>query len=412
MTFVSVCIPTRDDAPFLASAVASALAQDVPDLEVLVHDDASTDATPRVLAAFDDRRLRVLRHERAQGVAGNRNSCLAQARGCYVAWLDGDDAYLPGTLRRRLDLLEAHPEVALVHGGFEVVDEGDRRLPPWPAPFAGDTIQPGPVAFRELLASNTITTSTVVARRSAHEAAGPFSTSVGRSSTDWDLWLRIALRGDIAYTAAPVARYRQHEGTISRETAGSGERLRCDVRVAQRVLHEERRRIRDPREAAAAAHAALAAKALVHAGDLYTAGHRLQALRAIALAARLAPRAAGPGALRLLSATARGDDYGCYRITKRLLSELAEGIGPTRYASRLRAEAATEPLYEAVLARVARRIRRETPRRASVATVAKWDPTLLWLSGRRGVQFPDRRQLPDGYPRDDDGVIAHLELLR
>jgi hypothetical protein len=412
MTRVSVCIPTRDQASFLAAAVKSALAQDVEGLEVLVHDDSSTDATPEILAGFADARLRVLRHREPIGVAANRNSCLEQARGRYVAWLDSDDVYLPGSLARRLDVLDSSPRVGLVHGGFEVIDEHDRALQAWSTPFEQDTVQPGPNAFRDLIASNSITTSTVVVRRSAQDAAGLFSTSIGASSTDWDMWLRIALRADIAYTARPVARYRQHEQTISRATSSSGERLRCDIRVAEHVLQHEGRRIREPREAARSARAALAAKALLLAGDLYTAGRRGDAVRAVALAMRLAPRTAGMRAVRLLLATARGDDYGCYRTTKDLLAGLAEQVGPTRYGAKLRAAASTDVLYEAVLARAAQRVRRLTPRDAEVATVTKWDPTLLWLSRRRGVQFPDRRQMPDGYPRDAAAVIAHLELLR
>jgi hypothetical protein len=226
------------------------------------------------------------------------------------------------------------------------------------------------------------------------------------------MWLRIALRADVAYTAAPVARYRQHQRTISHTTSASGERLRSDVEVARRVLHDERRRIPDRRAAATSARAALAGKALTHAGDLYTAGRRRDALRAILLAARLAPRAAGLRAVPLLAATLLGDDHGCYRTTKALLSALAEQVGPTRFGQRLCDAAATDPLYEELLTRVARRVCQVTSRKASIATATKWDPTLLWLTGRRGLQFPDRRQMPDGYPRDDEAVIAHLELLR
>jgi hypothetical protein len=226
------------------------------------------------------------------------------------------------------------------------------------------------------------------------------------------MWLRIALRSDIAYTARPVARYRQHAQTISHVTSSSGERLRCDVRVAEGVLHDERRLIREPRDAALIARASLAAKALAHAGDLYTAGRRGAAFRAVLLAARLAPRTAGPGAARLLLATLRGDDYGCYRASRRLLRALGEQLGPTRHGSRVLSAASVDPVYEQTLVRVAGRVRRLTPRDAQVATVTKWDPTLLWLSHRHGVQFPDRRQMPDGYPRDAAAVIAHLEHLR
>jgi hypothetical protein len=47
-----------------------------------------------------------------------------------------------------------------------------------------------------------------------------------------------------------------------------------------------------------------------------------------------------------------------------------------------------------------------------VAVIDKWDPTLLSLARRRGAHFPDRRHMPDGYPRDSAAAVAHLELLR
>jgi glycosyltransferase involved in cell wall biosynthesis len=412
VTLVTVCIPTRNQAPYLADAVRSALTQDVDELEVVVHDDASTDETPAVLEGVRDPRLRVLRHVQPRGIAANRNSCLADARGRYVAWLDSDDVLLPGSLKRRLDLLESQPSVGLVHGAVELIDETNRLLPPWPALFENDTVQPGAVAFRDLLESNTITTSTVVVRNSVQADVGGFSTHTGRTSSDWEMWMRLALRADVAYIAAPLARYRQHGGSITSNAQRTGERLRCDAKVTQQILRTERRRIMSPREAERTARISLAAKALTQAGDLYTAGQRREAARLIVLAARLAPRTAGVDAARLLFATMRGDDYGSYRATRHVLGALAAQLGPSRLGLRLGAAASSEKSYEELVARVAHRVRRLTPRSAEVATATKWDPTVLWLSRRRGVQFPDRRQMPDGYPREDDGVIAHLELLR
>ena len=124
---VSVCIPTRNQAAYLDAAVRSALAQDVVGMEVLVHDDASDDDTARVLAAIRDPRLRVHRHPRPLGIAGNRNSLAEAAAGAAIAWLDSDDVYLPGTLAPRLAVLEHRAGVALVHGGFEMLFQGARQ---------------------------------------------------------------------------------------------------------------------------------------------------------------------------------------------------------------------------------------------------------------------------------------------
>src|SRR3954454_12535497 len=134
---VSVCIPTRNQSRFLRAAIESALAQDVGDLEVLVHDDASDDATADVLGRCTDPRVRVLRHHRPLGVAANRNSLLDRARGRYIAWLDSDDVYLPASLGRRLRMLESQPGIGLVHGGFDVIDSNDRPLRRWPQAYPG-----------------------------------------------------------------------------------------------------------------------------------------------------------------------------------------------------------------------------------------------------------------------------------
>jgi glycosyltransferase involved in cell wall biosynthesis len=412
MTLVSVCIPTRNQARFLATAVQSALAQQVEDLEVVVHDDASTDETAAVLADLHDPRLRVARHAKPLGIAASRNALLEDARGEYIAWLDSDDRYTDGSLARRVSLLRDNPRVGLVHGAFELIDDRDRPLRSWPAVHDADTLQRGEVAFRELLQSNTITTSTVVARRSAHEAAGPFSEEVGRTSSDRDMWLRIALRADVAYTANVVASYRQHADSISGPALADGERLRCDIAVTRHVLRHERRRIPDLRGAELLARHSLAAKAIGRVGELQTAGHRRDAAAAVLVALRLAPRAVGLDGPKLLVAALRGDDYGSYRTTKRINRRLGERLGEGRVGERLRAQAAGDPLYERTVIRAARQIRRLTARDAQVATVTKWDPTLLRLSRRNGVQFPDRRQMPNGYPRSGAEVVAHLQLLR
>jgi GT2 family glycosyltransferase len=434
---VSVCVPARDAQQFLGEALASALAQDVA-LELLVCDDGSRDATLAMAerCAARDPRVRVLRHARPRGVVVARNALLRAARGRYVAWLDADDAYLPGALAAQVAVLEAGPAIALVHGAAQIVDQDGRELPPWRRPFGHDTVEPGERAFGELLLSNELTTSTVVARRSALVAAGGF-VAVGPSSSDWDMWLRLALRGAVAYRATPVARYRQHAASISHATSASGARLRCDARVVRRVLRIEHAQIASLRPCALTrgrevqwsvvlrtldrrARTALAAKALLHAGDLQTRGERRAALRALALVARMRPdlalppraggRAAGLAALAL--AIARGDDYGAHALSTTLLDRLAGTLVGSRYGASLAARAATDPDWNATLARIAGAVRAVTPPDAVLGTVTKWDPTLLRLSGRRGRNFPDRATLPDGYPADDATALAHLEDQR
>ncbi len=312
-------------------------------------------------------------------------------------------------MRRQIDVLDAHPEVALVHAGHAVVDADGRELPAWPPPFATDAIEPSAVAFRQLLASNEIVTSTVVVRRTAHDDAGPFTPAIGPSSTDWEMWLRLALRGAVAFVSEPAARYRQHPNSISRSTSASGERLRCNVRVVKRILRAEAARIPDAIAVADMAHAALAAKALLHAGDAYTSGHVPEAMDAAALAQELWP---ATSARELRAAMRRRDVAGARSLTRTALRGLGRELAGTRFGAKLVAAVAADDAWDAELARAGATVARVTPADAVIAAIAKWDPALVAHSGRAGCNFPDRELDPNGYPRDSVAAADHLEALR
>jgi succinoglycan biosynthesis protein ExoO len=101
---VSVIIPAYNAAAHLRRAVDSALAQTMADLEIIVVDDASTDATLEIAGriAAQDSRVRVLHNERNSGPSVSRNRAIAAARGEWIAILDADDSWFPERLERML----------------------------------------------------------------------------------------------------------------------------------------------------------------------------------------------------------------------------------------------------------------------------------------------------------------------
>jgi glycosyltransferase involved in cell wall biosynthesis len=105
-------LPTYNRLPTLPRAVASVLAQDMADFELIVVDDGSYDGTGVWLAAQTDPRLRVIAPGRNQGVSVARNLGLQAARAPVVAFLDSDDVYRPNRLSVPLGVLEAEPDVA------------------------------------------------------------------------------------------------------------------------------------------------------------------------------------------------------------------------------------------------------------------------------------------------------------
>src|SRR5213592_4830183 len=101
---VSVVIPTHSRWDLLSTAaLPAALAQEAVVLEIVIVDDGSTDSTAERLAEITDTRVRVIRHERARGVAQARNAGIGAARGTWIALLDDDDLWAPDKLRTQLD---------------------------------------------------------------------------------------------------------------------------------------------------------------------------------------------------------------------------------------------------------------------------------------------------------------------
>jgi GT2 family glycosyltransferase len=411
---VSICIPTYNRARYLAEALTSALAQAHAHFEVIVSDDASTDDTRGVVAAFGDARIRYRSSDRRMGIAANRNRCVELARGRYIAWLDSDDVLAPDMLARQCSVLDARPDVGMVHGAFRVMDEDGRRLPDWPLPHDHDTSTDGAEAFRELAICNFIATPTVVMRRECLERAGRFEPAIGAASTDWDMWLRMSLRGNIAYTAEPAATIRYHERSVSAATRSNGERLRCELAVLRHVFGNDRSLIPgDVSGLAAKAHAALAARALLESGDAFTAGRRSLAARTLFFAVRAYPPLARDLRLwQLLVGTLAGAEYTTYVKSRGLLQRLSRMLEGSRFGRTLGRRARVDPSWQHELRMIAASVRRLVPARARLAVIDKYDPTILHLSRRSGWHFPDRTLLPDGYPRDGAAAIRHLQQLQ
>ena len=407
---ISVCMPTFNQARYLPEAVDSVLHQTWKDFELIVFDDASSDDTALVIRRFSDERIRYFRQNRNVGIARNRNDCLAVATGRYIAWLDSDDSYHLEMLARQSAVLDARDQVGLIYGAFDVMDASGQQLPAWPLPFSSDIVEKSAEAFAELSLCNYITTATVMVRRSSHDRAGLFAAEIGRSSTDWDMWLRIALDCDVAYTAFPVARYRQHGDSISSLTSKNSERLQCDERVLNHIFtkraasaqHLERR-----------AKAALAARFFLYAGERFAMGDRSEATQAASHALAIAgwlnqtPMAAG-----FLKALSAGNEYEHYRRSRALLGRLHDEFQGSRFAKKIAKYITHDPQRQKTLADIARSVRRVVPPSALIAVVDKADPTLLHLSRRRGHHFPDWHLAPPGYPRDSAAAIAHLEQLQ
>jgi glycosyltransferase involved in cell wall biosynthesis len=259
MVDVSVIVPTHNRSNLLALTLGSVLQQRAVDLEVIVVDDGSTDDTAEVVAGLGDARVRLVRHDTPQGVAGARNRGIAEARGRWVAFLDDDDLWAPDKLARQLQAAHQSGR-AWVYTGAVVV--GDRLE------ILGGAPPEPPERVRVLLPRYDAVPgggSSVLVRRDTLERAGRFDGRL-RNTEDWEMWIRLAKLEPPAWVCEPLVAKRTHVQNSSLDTeeilAGTAliERLhgtRADRGVTYRWLAETS--LRAGRRAAALRYLAAAA---------------------------------------------------------------------------------------------------------------------------------------------------------
>jgi len=197
---VSVIIPCSNAVQYIRTAIDSALSQTHPPGEVLVIDGGSSDGTQDLVSAYGEPVKLLQEKPGRKGLGAARNVGVEAASGEWLAFLDADDWWDPRKLARQLAELAKHMDPALNYTGVWVVDEvtGKRRAHPC---FDANVVWP---ALRWI---NVISTSTVLARRSAVNEVGAFNEDLA-ACEDWELWVRLRARFPFTSCGEPLAFYR------------------------------------------------------------------------------------------------------------------------------------------------------------------------------------------------------------
>lgn len=209
---VSAIIPAYNARRFIGRALESAFAQKVPRLEILVVDDGSTDGTRELVETYADRGVRLICRDVRGGAAAARNTGLQAAAGDFIAFLDADDEWLPGKLIRQLDMMATHPTMTFVSCRATLIDENGRDTGDI---YRGAAPASGPEGWRTLLAHPCVATPSVLARRAAIMTAGAFNTWMPVAE-DQDLWIRLALTGEIGYIHETLVRVHSTPNSLSK----------------------------------------------------------------------------------------------------------------------------------------------------------------------------------------------------
>lgn len=265
---VSVIIPVHNSTGTLTRALMSILIQDVPEMEVIIFDDASVDDVVGIAERFDQLDIVYLRSEENVGAAEARNRAIDVSKGQYLAFLDADDEWLPNKLTIQMDLLDGSATASFVYCEAVEFEPGNRAIGYTNHRFARPS---GPDAWRVLLRESCVTTSCVMARRDTTVEVGRFRPHL-LSGQDQDLWIRLALAGDVIYQSDTLVHYYILSNSLSqrRHNSAVGDLLS----VIKVYISENSHRLSESERREILAHRTRnAAKALYRSGQI-TSGLR------------------------------------------------------------------------------------------------------------------------------------------
>lgn len=210
---VSVITPSYNQGKFIRATIESVLNQDYENVEYIVVDGGSTDETLSILKEYETRLKYISEPDHGQSDAINKG--FRMAKGSIVAWLNSDDVYEPGCISHAVELMQAHPQAALLYGEGYIIDEAGTKVKAfeytrdfslWALIYIWDYIMQPTTFFRA----------------DALKAVGYLNESLNWA-IDWDLWIKLALRYDVLYTERFMACSREYRDT--KTSTGSQKRL-------------------------------------------------------------------------------------------------------------------------------------------------------------------------------------------
>jgi glycosyltransferase involved in cell wall biosynthesis len=204
---ISIITPTFNRGDFIEKTILSIKNQDYPLIEHIVVDGLSTDNTKDILKKYEGTyNLRWI-SEKDKGCADAMNKGFAMAKGDIICWLDSDDVYLPGTIKRVIEVFEQRPDITAVFGNVVIADENDKII---------NYERKATFDFETLIYNGmSMSPQTTFWRKALHDNVGELDISFSRCA-DHDFFIRLAKAGAKFYHINKyLAAYRVHSNQLT-----------------------------------------------------------------------------------------------------------------------------------------------------------------------------------------------------
>ena len=204
----SIIIPLYNKAPYIERAVKSVLSQDYPHFEIIIVNDGSSDGGEKIVTKIVDERLKLVSQKNA-GVSAARNTGAEEAQYEYLAFLDGDDTYEPNFLSEIIKLIGNFPDAGIygtsnsfIYPNGKKVAEDFRYL------FNGKEqgLLEDYFGLFAQIQKSPFSNSNLCIPKKIYQEFGGYKVGV-KLTEDSDLWCRIALKYDVAFSVNALANY-------------------------------------------------------------------------------------------------------------------------------------------------------------------------------------------------------------
>lgn len=200
LPLVSIITPSFNQARYIEATIKSVFAQEYPRIEYIIVDGDSTDITVDIIKKYEDK-LAWWVSEKDKGQTDAINKGFGRAAGDILAWINSDDTYEPGAVSAAVKYLQAHPEVGMVYGDCNFINENGQVIGKFnSAQTDHRLIRQGYVHIPQ---------QTMFFRADLWKQVGPLDPSF-YFAMDYDLWTRISARSEIKYVPQTWANFRLH----------------------------------------------------------------------------------------------------------------------------------------------------------------------------------------------------------
>jgi glycosyltransferase involved in cell wall biosynthesis len=235
MPLVSVILAAYNAEHYLREAIASILNQTFTDFEFIIIDDGSTDRTKAIIESINDPRIKLISRAN-KGLTPSLNEALQLAQGEFIARMDADDLSTPRRFELQLSYLREHPEVVLLGGAYDLIDDAGRYLTTITPPGDDATLQEHALSGR-----TPICHPLAMMRRDAMLKVGGYDETF-KVAQDLDLWLKLGEVGKLAAVKEVLLQYRQHEESVSekkQELQVANMKRACESAYARRGINRK-----------------------------------------------------------------------------------------------------------------------------------------------------------------------------